>query len=128
MLKNVCVDRYKKWPATRDTTSTSCLRSLIAFRIPWFQISSSALVVCHGLFQDRPILFACSLQQLNLQWFHRFRTFCCFACVTIFVLVRSPTARLRYGPPPRLPVSEPGHELLLLPLLLMLLPLLLRWC
>jgi len=27
-----------------------------------------------------------------------------------------------------LPVSEPGHELLLLPLLLMLLPLLLRWC
>jgi hypothetical protein len=42
----------------------------------------------HGLFQDHRY-FSCSLQQLSLQWFHRFRTFCCFVCVKIHVLVRS---------------------------------------
>jgi hypothetical protein len=46
----------------------SSLHSLIAFRIPWFQISPSALVVRHGLFQGRPILLhaACS-SSLSLQ-------------------------------------------------------------
>ena len=44
----------------------SSLHSLMAFRIPWFQISPSALAVRHGLFQDWSILLHAAC---------RFRTF-----------------------------------------------------
>ena len=50
-----------------------------------FTISSC----CSPWFIPRPAdTLACSLQ-LSLQRFRRFRTFCCFACVTNHVLVRS---------------------------------------
>jgi hypothetical protein len=43
------------------------LHSLIAFHIPWFQISPSALVIRHGLFQGQPVLLhaACSSSACN---------------------------------------------------------------
>jgi hypothetical protein len=49
----------------------SSLQSLSAFRIPWFQISPSALGCLPWFIPSPADTFACSLQQLSLQWFRR---------------------------------------------------------
>ena len=67
--------------------------AFIAFRIPCLVSNFAISSCCSPWFIPRPAdTLACSLQ-LSLQRFRRFRTFCCFACVTIHVLIRSSYGR-----------------------------------